>query len=211
MSVAAANVTDLIMGLNAPVSPTTPSTAQSSSFSREANSSPYQATPTAKPAKMSSGRGGSGNWRHSMSSTATGSMGATTSTTAFTRYSNRSRASVSSTATSVSGTSWWAGGGGSILVTACDDGDAHLPAQISALQLASKLRKPGSSFCVGDILPHPTVQRLAKASESETDKAPSAAAWCDEFDKKWSARRRGTINWLHHLVYLENGCDITCA
>ncbi|KAL1743125.1 hypothetical protein HDZ31DRAFT_83626 [Schizophyllum fasciatum] len=33
MSVAAANVTDLIMGLNAPVTPTTPSTAQSSSFS----------------------------------------------------------------------------------------------------------------------------------------------------------------------------------
>uniref|UniRef100_D8QCY9 Expressed protein n=2 Tax=Schizophyllum commune (strain H4-8 / FGSC 9210) TaxID=578458 RepID=D8QCY9_SCHCM len=196
MTVAAANVTDLIMGLNAPVSPATPSTAQSSSFSLDANpvrgrntlegNSPHsrprnfgspspsrsvassvysadyvapasqlrqtkgttptfaktpsphrgggvdphwaslsgasldiptssnQATPTAKPTKMSSGRGGSGNWRNSMSSTATGSTSATTSTTAFTRYSNGSRASVSTTATSVSGTSWRAGGGGSI-------------------------------------------------------------------------------------------------
>ncbi|KAL1701206.1 hypothetical protein EV121DRAFT_282823 [Schizophyllum commune] len=195
MTVAAANVTDLIMGLNAPVSPATPSTAQSSSFSLDANpvrgrntlegTSPHsrprnfgspspsrsvassvysdhvapasqlrqtkgttpifaktpsphrgggvdphwaslsgasldvptssnQATPTAKPTKMSSGRGGSGNWRNSMSSTATGSTSATTSTTAFTRYSNGSRASVSTTATSVSGTSWRAGGGGSI-------------------------------------------------------------------------------------------------
>ncbi|KAL1660111.1 hypothetical protein GGF50DRAFT_119249 [Schizophyllum commune] len=37
MSVAAANVTDLIAGLNVPVSPTTPSTVQSSSFSLDTN------------------------------------------------------------------------------------------------------------------------------------------------------------------------------
>ncbi|KAL1728701.1 putative peptide synthetase [Schizophyllum commune] len=107
---------------------------------------------------------------------------------------------------------------------------------IRALQLASKLRKAGSSISVGDILSHPTIQRLVKASESKTDKVPSVAAWCDEFDKKWrpavarampdqqvervipcTPLQEGMLGetikdpaayWSHRLFYLENGCDI---
>ncbi|KAL1693266.1 hypothetical protein GGG16DRAFT_123376 [Schizophyllum commune] len=107
---------------------------------------------------------------------------------------------------------------------------------IRALQLASKLRKAGSSISVGDILSHPTIQRLVKASESKADKVPSATAWCDEFDRKWrpavarampgqqvervipcTPLQEGMLGetikdpaayWSHRLFYLESDCDV---
>uniref|UniRef100_D8PSX8 Carrier domain-containing protein n=1 Tax=Schizophyllum commune (strain H4-8 / FGSC 9210) TaxID=578458 RepID=D8PSX8_SCHCM len=107
---------------------------------------------------------------------------------------------------------------------------------IRALQLASKLRKTGSSISVGDILSHPTIQRLVKASDRKADKTPSATAWCDEFDKKWrpavvrampdqhvdrvtpcTPLQEGMLGetikdpaayWSHRLFHLENDCDV---
>ncbi|KAI5895830.1 uncharacterized protein SCHCODRAFT_02728937 [Schizophyllum commune H4-8] len=56
--------------------------------------------------------------------------------------------------------------------------------------LAERMKKttPLSALGVdsaGDIPSHRTIQCLTKASEGKIDKAPSASAWRDEFDKKW--------------------------
>ncbi|KAL1744044.1 putative peptide synthetase [Schizophyllum fasciatum] len=107
---------------------------------------------------------------------------------------------------------------------------------IRALQLASRLRKAGSSISVGDILNHPTIQRLVNSSDRKADMSHSTSEWCDTFNQKWrpvvsrampghnvervipcTPLQEGMLGetikdpaayWSHRLFYLGDNCNV---